>query len=526
MKSRPFIDVSAGAGRQVHDPNNPATANQISVELSQDMRRAVPTDPNLGPPAQTRRRGRPFSRSLYYYFLLRQAWPFVAIILGLGLLINYAYLSYNNKTVESWLSKGEDKTQTSVLQKTLDQVIQYHDKADAKTVHAGGQLKRYRETSPVYGFILFSSYRTGAAKFAAVGLSGLVLHDSKHLGKCLWKERAGGHRVEGTLQGFYPGEHHNLKYESIVIVCTLEESTEHDLGGELLMNIDGEDIVVYTEEAGTFPSAEPKAPFKYNLAYCSTPVASALDGKKLYEWIEYHIDQGIDYLVVYDAGGIDEAAMAVLEAYTAKGIVEVVDTRKVVEYNLWLFGTVMLANDCAYRTRFTAKWTMFMDFNEYFSSATGVTLAKFLDTHDGQPYVTFGSQWWSLEKCLPDPSGTLWAVQRMVYHWPDVYCVNKNEYPRWSLCLDYYGYRKYAVDPRKISALQIHRSEVPRSGGVDVDTDIARLNRWQGLVEFNSKACKHVVEPSEVIDWWVQDSQVAVTANAAKAHSVVPYKSV
>lgn len=70
----------------------------------------------------------------------------------------------------------------------------------------------------------------------------------------------------------YPGEHHELRYEAVVIVCHLEESTESDYGGVLLYTVDGEDIIAYLEEKGEFPVATPRPPFQYQLAFCTPPL--------------------------------------------------------------------------------------------------------------------------------------------------------------------------------------------------------------------------------------------------------------
>ena len=328
------------------------------------------------------------------------------------------------------------------------------------------------------------------------------------------------------LAAFYPGEHHNLKYETLVVICTLAESTEHDLGGDLVMNIDGEDILVYEEASGAYPVADPKPPFKHHLTYCSPPITQKLNVQRMYEWIEYHLKQGVSMLTLYDAGGVDEEIMAMLDPYSRKSLVEVVNVRKIVKYESWLSGAVMVLNDCAYRTRFTSTWTVSMDMNEYFDSDAGLTLAGLLGKYEDKSYVTLGSRWWSIEKCLPQVSDDDWAIERMPYHWPHVYCVNKDEFPRWEMCLDYYGYRKHVVNPRKVFALQIHRIEVPSSGGEDVDTDVARLNRWHGLLDKDNKACSHVVSSGEVIDWWSINMRLADSVKTMKGEAVATFKGV
>ncbi|GJP84674.1 hypothetical protein CLOP_g14727 [Closterium sp. NIES-67] len=445
---------------------------------------------------------------------------------------------------------------------------------DAVEAREATRNYRFREHAPVYGLVHFASYRMSAVKFAIVGLAGRALRESRKLGKCLWKEKNGGHRVTGTLTAYYPGEHHNLRYEAVVLVCELEESTEADYGGLLLATVDKEDVVAYLEEAHHFPSATPKAPFKYQLTYCSPPLAGKIIPRRMYEWMEFHLHTAVDRMVLYDAGGIGAALMAVLEPYTEQGLVEVVDVRGITAYEAWEKGRLLVLNDCVQRHRFTSKWVFFAEMTDFFSAANGETLLATVNAYDGRPYVTFGSRWWSFEKCTfsslterivvrgaamlegagagdegkADVGGIAeggageggvqvtegaekaaveqpWALERMLFRWPHIYCTNKEAYPRWELCLDYHGFRRVAADPRQVIAVQIHRVEVPRMGGVDVDTDAARFNHFQGLLEDERKFCIKSVRPGEQLEWWVRDQSLALLAQEARQSPRAKFKT-
>ncbi|CAI5993541.1 unnamed protein product [Closterium sp. NIES-65] len=444
---------------------------------------------------------------------------------------------------------------------------------DAVEAREATRNYRFREHAPVYGLVHFASYRMNAVKFAIVGLAGRALRDSRKLGKCVWKEKNGGHRVTGTLTAFYPGEHHNLRYEAVVLVCELDESTEADYGGLLLATVDREDVVAYMEEPKQFPSATPKPPFKYQLTYCSPPLAGKIIPRRMYEWMEFHLHSGVDRLVLYDAGGIGAALMTMLESYTEQGLVEVVDVRQITAYEAWERGRLMVLNDCVQRHRFSSKWVFFAEMTEFFSAAKGETLLATVNAYDGRPYVTFGSRWWSFEKCTfsslterivvrgaamiegqnsgdeaRDVGGIAeggageggvqvtegaekaaveqpWALERMLFRWPHIYCTNKEAYPRWELCLDYHGFRRVAADPRQVVAVQIHRVEVPRMGGIDVDTDAARFNHFQGLVDDERKFCIKSVRPGEQLDWWVRDQSLALLAQEARQSPRAKFKT-
>ena len=396
----------------------------------------------------------------------------------------------------------------------------------------------------------------------------------------------------------------------MVFVCQLEESTERDYGGVLLLSVDREDMVAYVEDRGQFPSATPKPPFKFQLVHCSAPISGRVSARRVYEWLEFHLRSGVDHLVVYDAGGIDEPVMRMLEVYGELGVVEVVNARQATAYEAWDHGRLLLINDCVQRHRFSARWVFFSDLEEYFVSEAGLTLLATLNAHDGKPYVSFGSRWWSVEKCVAPggraaaaaatgataaggtaavrgqagaasgssdsggskamgdgvvlPAGAdadsaggveggaaggsavaegaaasaagragVWAVERMQFRWPHIYCTNKEEFPRVELCLDFHGFRRVAVDPRQTMAVQIHRSEAPREGGIDLDTDVARFNRYDGLMaasaggrgrEGERRVCAREMKKDEAVDWWVKDNAVALVAMEARQTPRVRYK--
>lgn len=53
------------------------------------------------------------------------------------------------------------------------------------------------------------------------------------------------------------------------------------------------------------------------------------------------------------------------------------------------------------------------------------------DTYEEASFISFGSLWWDIERCVfeTEAKGS-WAIQRMLYHWPHIYCTNQELYPR------------------------------------------------------------------------------------------------
>lgn len=455
------------------------------------------------------------------------------------------------------------------------------------------------------------------------------------------------------------------------------------------MNVDDKTILVYDEEANGFlgSSLEPSAPFKYHVTFCSPPVHSAIDAKRVYEWLEYHINLGIDYFILYDAGGITDDVLQTLLPYESKFILEVRDVRETLDLESWLYGQVMVINDCAYSTRYLSKWTIFFDLDEFFNAddppspqikrahyevkeqeihatqhwqkqleklqrkhhrevSSGrsreskrlmenmgrnlgngedgmedimgpfnpiphpkkflleerqskeiseeeerkakaiqirqerqylrlrkkkaknniwdrkISVAEqkkhleqqireqkeqmevlksyreqlqehskkekliplVLDSYGDSAYLTFGTMWWDVERCILDTEAEGdWAIQRMLYHWPHIYCMKPKVYPRAEACLDYHGHRKYAINPRKITALQIHRPVINDSFGHDLDTTIAKMNHFQGLVNLKTNTCTIEAKLNDQIVWWSRGTELSKIAKRVQEDPNIPF---
>ncbi|CAI6008239.1 unnamed protein product [Closterium sp. NIES-65] len=76
----------------------------------------------------------------------------------------------------------------------------------------------------------------------------------------------------------------------------------------------------------------------------------------------------------------------------------------------------------------------------------------FLMPYEGMPYVTHGSLWWDLDRCLPSqgPDDPRWPLERMLWHGPGIYCKAKDNNTNPTVCLHHYGHRKLFVDPRRV----------------------------------------------------------------------------
>ncbi|CAI7824440.1 unnamed protein product, partial [Closterium sp. NIES-54] len=181
----------------------------------------------------------------------------------------------------------------------------------------------------------------------------------------------------------------------------------------------------------------------------------------------------------------------VLSPFVDANIMEIVDIRGA--YAFENKQNVLTLNDCMYRLRSAARWVLFMDFDELLYIAPPLapppepeadeegeytpsgrkrrkkrkrhakpkpvdiaagSLYNILMQHNGSAFITFGSVWWSVEYCRPPTPALALPIQRMRFHWPHVYCVGEKDMGYSpNHCLNFYGHRKFLVDPRQVWAV-------------------------------------------------------------------------
>eukprot|EP00897_Mesotaenium_endlicherianum_P005853 jgi/Mesen1/5296/ME000264S04321 len=430
-----------------------------------------------------------------------------------------------SEQLSSMYKKRSVKNESSYQMHDLNSIVS--DEYDKFTV-------RIRKRRPAKGyslqsFVLFSSYRTGPATFTAMGLAALAFHTSKKAEACRWApSEGGGADVMGSVAIHYPGESHRLPYETILLFCTLNTTSggRGSGSGSLFITIDSADVLVYTQtpDSGILQKVPPT--YKSNITHCSAPLYGKMHPGRVQEWMEFHERvHGVDSFIMYDAGGIDEHVMRVLEPYIREGRLQITDVRDTVLYETWLYSQVLLVNDCVYRTRFSAKWSLFMDFDEYLNfpqDGTSLTLPQFLSTRSQLPWITFGSVFFSCKHCTKPKNTTddRWAAEKLVYHEPWVHCKNTSRFRNREMCLKYEGHRKYVVQPSMINVLQIHRVMNPGKGGVNAPAKEARINHYRGLAGSDKVLCRYYWDDNESPTDLVSGTLVSKLAKSARLKQV------
>eukprot|EP00271_Cylindrocystis_brebissonii_P003634 TRINITY_DN1480_c0_g2_i1.p1 TRINITY_DN1480_c0_g2~~TRINITY_DN1480_c0_g2_i1.p1 ORF type:complete len:575 (-),score=74.04 TRINITY_DN1480_c0_g2_i1:398-2122(-) len=394
------------------------------------------------------------------------------------------------------------------------------------TEHIGG----------LHSFLLKSSYRLNNVQFAIIGLSAVAMHehkeDTREQQSCVWHwadQQRGD--ISGQVSYFWPGEHHDLMYETQIILCVLERPAEKEegpsRGGSLYMTIDGGFHQVHREELEDnkreAPIQKAKADhledaFKYNLAYCSLPLYGELQGQRLGEWVLYNFHTiGVEFFLINDGGAITpEVYTTVLHTWVQAGVMEVNDIR--VQFRYETKQVVLALNDCAFRFRSLARWLLTMDSDEYLHVKPPESMSSLLLKNKDRPFLTFGSLWWSTELCRSSESRAQWPQERMRFHWPHEYCVDMDAHGMPAeRCTNYHGHRKYAFRPTQVRSLQCHQPVEALPGGLHVNTSVAHLNHFQGLGKKSLRVCTNVIQEGQSPEWWVEDSFLATAMSHARS---------
>ncbi|CAI5985483.1 unnamed protein product [Closterium sp. NIES-64] len=303
-------------------------------------------------------------------------------------------------------------------------------------------------------------------------------------------------------------------------------------GGRVHMGMEGEDVVVYEEQPGEVVTAFTHAPFLHNITHCSPPIhgqrinqrmdlhirmgvdhfelwdvskitylhdpvrsiqviseriyqwmdlhicmgvdhfelwdvskitnlhdpvrSIQVISERIYQWMDLHIRMGVDHFSLYDVGGVDPQLRTLIAPLLDGGIAEVTDFRNLVNYESWYHGQERVP--------------------------TPLSVNHFLMPYEGMPYVTHGSLWWDLDRCLPSqgPDEPRWPLERMLWHGPGVFCKARDNHTKPTMCLDHYGHRKLFVDPRRVRAVMNHVVQEPTigGGGADLSTDVLRHHHF------------------------------------------------
>ncbi|CAI5459255.1 unnamed protein product [Closterium sp. Yama58-4] len=320
-----------------------------------------------------------------------------------------------------------------------------------------------------------SAYRLEPARIVVVGLGALAQRSKRRVEGCWWHRMDGHTVIAGKLTQMVMEEHHNFLYEMVVLQCTLEEEVE-ETGGHLRIYLDRQMLYPYREDVKESLKG-PEGPLPWRMAYCGSTLYAELAERSVIQFIHYHrYAGGYDHFVFYDTVGLAPSLMASLQPMLDDGLVTVSDFTQSYQFDAWFYSQAVAMHDCMYRMRTQAEWIAFHDLDEYLVVPPPATLPTFLHRFESLPYITLGTYVFSAHICEEDGPEDVWgeeekrfAVERMLQRRKNPYCLRGEDDPK--VCIDYFGHRKIFVNPRKVEALYVHRTDKPSTGGVDLSTD-------------------------------------------------------
>ena len=65
-------------------------------------------------------------------------------------------------------------------------------------------------------------------------------------------------------------------------------------------------------------------------------------------------------------------------------------------------------------------------------------------------------------------------------------------------------------------ALQIHRPVLNTSEGIDLDTTLAKINHFQGLVSASASTCQRLIGLKDEVVWWAKGEELSSIAIEAQ----------
>lgn len=391
-----------------------------------------------------------------------------------------------------------------------------------------------------YGFAHFSSYRMKANVFAVVGFGARALAESAAWSRkrCWWEDNNNS-TIEGVVRVLYSEEDKEFTYDTIIFQCWLNNATGVT-GGVAFATIDGEDIILYREKRNKEHLLDPPSDkfLQHYVTVCAPSLRDQVEPRTMLENIEYHRHVGADHFILYDAGAFDEPLAQAMEGFLQAGVVEVVPFREVKRFEMPKEGYNLAMHDCIYRSRFTSKWVLYIDWDDYLYVPQPQSLSSLLTKYDDKPWLTHGTLVWSVDMCRPGPpvfGGERWAfsgsrlpfvIERMAFHWPLIVCHGAQPGDDPKTCVNHAGERKYICNPRRVETVHLHEVAMSDEGGLHLNFDEIHHHTYKYLHlknNFSKRACATVIRDDQHVDWWTRDmSQVEYTKELRNSPIPIP----
>lgn len=382
---------------------------------------------------------------------------------------------------------------------------------------ANPPLGRFKAAG-IHTFVFMASHRVSAWEFAIIGLGAKDLRDAWEAMEegCLWVSFEGPKGIKGKLEYIFPGDHKGLMYETIILRCYLDKGTSNTAGGTLFVDIHGEDVLVRREDPGR-RTINPPTPLPHKLSFCSLLLSQKVRANRVQEFLLYIRFFGVDHVVLYDGGAIDDDFLNAIDPFVKAGFVDMVDVRGVTRFDA--VHDTLVVNDCALRTRFESQWTMVGAFDEWPIVMRPHALPRLFALNAGRPWISFGAHPFHSQLCTPLHDNDEWPIERMVFWKQDPICANSSLDPKQ--CPGEAGRRRFFFDPRQVLALLPHTCVAPLLGGIHLNTTIIRSYYFESLVDPASLLCEYHMMGGSEPKLWKKNAHLSKTIRQGRVSGLL-----
>ena len=203
------------------------------------------------------------------------------------------------------------------------------------------------------------------------------------------------------------------------------------------------------------------------------------EGPYFKEWLNWHINQGVDKFYIYDNGSTD-CTQQVLTPYIEAGIVD---------YRPWPGHRMQIAayDHCIDTHRFDTKWIAFIDLDEFIVPVKDSSIPQFLSRFEGCPAVEINWLIYGSGGALKKQPGTM--MQRFKKHSHSSHPLNRHV--------------KSIVDPRLTFNMIGCHEAAPISGrnadshGQPITSNFREREPQQDVIKINHYAVRSYQEFTE-----------------------------
>lgn len=233
----------------------------------------------------------------------------------------------------------------------------------------------------------------------------------------------------------------------------------------------------------------------HNLAMCT--LVKHLDSS-ISDWIEYHVYQGVDQILLYDNILQNESNLIeTVQKYIDRGYVTVIPwSHEPSNFKTHLEVQIAHENDCIWRLKHSTQWVIKIDVDEFLQPMgdNRVKVNEILVNFDTTKIAALHVQNWYFGRPINDrkvlPDGNIFERNTWRSHWPTALNTGRDKSIIHPLNVHYFkihgvkiGADSISLNPFKEMRLVHYRMENNRTRDIDLPPwevqDLSMVNLWQ-----------------------------------------------